>query len=222
MDDAPEDVDESSALLEALGDLPLFDDMYLRMQAQNIAMVNAHLINLEHDMYGKYMETDRTPVPEALFTSAISQMWIFSLYELLRTWRQRLQEVLRHAERFRQGAETAVEVPKGEVDIQVNYPHVHALSRAEKDDSFLAEIKEANEKLQPTFREIEGVRVTLAKHEIPKGRGLKAANVGYARIDPLSGSMNYFFQDNEGFSNVVSRAKIVEQLLRTFGGRCDT
>lgn len=217
MDDAPEDVDESSALLAALGDLPLFDDMYLRMQAQNIAMVNAHLINLEHDMYRKYMETDRTPVPEALFTSAISQMWIFSVYELLRTWRQRTQELLRHAGRFRQGTETAVEVPRGEVDIRVNYPYIHALSRAEKDDAFLAEIKETNEKLEPTFREIEGVRVTLAKHEIPKGRGMKAANVGYARIDPLSGSMNYFFQDNEGFSNVVSRAKIVERLLRNFG-----
>ena len=58
------------------------------------------------------------------------------------------------------------------------------------------------------------MRVTLAKHEIPKCKGVKAENVGYARIDPLTGSMTFFYLDKDGSYNDISRDKIVKNLLR--------
>ncbi len=212
---APEPIGESKALYGVLKFLPLMDDLFLRMQAQNIAMVNAHIIDIERSMYSKYMERDRTPVSEALFTSALSQMWLFSLYELLRTWRQRVQEVLTHAERFAKGKVPATVIPESP-DYHTNLAYLHALVRAEKDSEFLEKMRKAKAVLEPVFRELEGVRVTLAKHEIPKRQCVKAANVGYARIDPLSGSMNYQYINKDGYSSVVSRHSIVQLILLAF------
>lgn len=208
--------DESEALYDVLESLPLMDDLFLRMQAQNIAMVNAHIIDVEKAMYRQYMEEERTPVPQALFTSALSQMWIFALYELLRTWRQRVQEMLVHGKQFVAGQVQATVIP-AEPDHTTNLPFLHARARAERDQEFLKQMREARDLIEMPYRELEGVRVTLAKHEVPKIKGAKAANAGYARIDPLTGSMNYQFIDKDGYSNMASRHSIVQHILRAFG-----
>lgn len=207
------ELDESSLLLEVLKTLPLFkDDVFLRMQAHNIAMVNDHILNFEQDMFQKFIENDRAPIPEMLFTSAISQMWIFSLYELLRTWRQQVREILVHREKYIGKKEPSIVVPE-QLDINTNRSYLQALVRAETDDDFAALLKVTDQILEPVFRKIEGVRVTLAKHEVPKQKGVKAANVGYSRIDPLTGSINYFYLDKDGFTHIVSRQSLVLQLL---------
>jgi hypothetical protein len=207
---------ESDALYEILESLPLMDDMFLRMQCQNVALVNAHVIDVEREMYRKYIEQDRTPVLEALFTSALSQMWTFAFYELMRTWRQRVQELLTHADRFAAGQVEKIVIPDA-AHVDVNFAFLCAQARAEEDCEFLDQLRNVRETFEPVFRELEGVRVTLAKHEIPKGGGGKAANAGYARIDPVSGSMNYLFTDNRGNSNMCSRHSIVRHVFNAFG-----
>lgn len=72
--------------------LPLFDDLFLRMQAQNIAIIHDYLSDLEPELLRLSIDKEVTPIPEMMFVSALSQMWIFALYELLRTWRQRAVE----------------------------------------------------------------------------------------------------------------------------------
>jgi hypothetical protein len=71
--------------------LPLFDDLFLSMQGQNVMVVDFYLRDLEHDLLRRLVEIERTPFPETLIVSALSQMWIFAVYELLRTWRQRIR-----------------------------------------------------------------------------------------------------------------------------------
>jgi hypothetical protein len=67
--------------------VPLCDDLWLGMQIRNIALVDMAIIRkMETEMLNRYFELDRTP-PELMVLSGISQMWIFSLYEFLRTWR---------------------------------------------------------------------------------------------------------------------------------------
>src|SRR6476646_10716229 len=75
--------------------LPLFEDLYLGMQAINLDIVDVMLEGEELALLRRYIEIERTPLPEALYVSALSQLWIFGLYELLRTWRQRIDDVLR-------------------------------------------------------------------------------------------------------------------------------
>jgi hypothetical protein len=79
---------------DALQSLPVLDDVYLRMQALNIELVDAYLSNMEHYLLQEYLEIEKTPIEMALLVSALSQLWIFGLYELLRTWRQRANDVL--------------------------------------------------------------------------------------------------------------------------------
>jgi hypothetical protein len=75
-------------------DLPLFDDLYLRMQAMNIAVSDQALRDWEAALMREYLEADDTPMESAMFVSAFSQLWLFGLYELLRTWRERASEIL--------------------------------------------------------------------------------------------------------------------------------
>jgi len=83
---------------DALQILPLFDDLFLRMQALNLEIVDAYMEDLEAELLHEYIEIERTPIQSATFVSALSQLWVFGLYELLRTWRQRASEVLKFAE----------------------------------------------------------------------------------------------------------------------------
>src|SRR5215469_5495021 len=65
------------------------------MQALNLSIVDQFLMGLEYDTLQKLNDEESTPIPEATFLPAMSQMWIFAAYELLRTWRQRAREVLK-------------------------------------------------------------------------------------------------------------------------------
>jgi len=42
-------------------------------------------------------DRDATPIAEAAFLSAQSQMWIFAAYEIMRTWRQRVRRMIEWA-----------------------------------------------------------------------------------------------------------------------------
>lgn len=57
--------------------LPLFDDMYLGMQAINISVVDQFITEIEYDLLREYIEIEKTPAESALFVSAQSQMWVF-------------------------------------------------------------------------------------------------------------------------------------------------
>src|SRR5688500_9927863 len=86
-------------LHNVLRELPLLDEVFLGMQALNIHLVDGYLEQLEAELLQEYIERERTPTESALFVSALSQMWVFATYELLRTWRQRVRDVLRWADR---------------------------------------------------------------------------------------------------------------------------
>ena len=67
------------------------DDLFLAMQGQNVMLVDFYLRDLERDLLRELVETERTPYLATVIVSALSQMWIFAVYELLRTWRQRIK-----------------------------------------------------------------------------------------------------------------------------------
>jgi hypothetical protein len=82
----------------ALQSLPLFDDVFLSMQALNLGVVHEFLLQIESELLRELVELEHTP-PNTIFVSALSQLWVFGLYELLRTWRQRAREVLAFADK---------------------------------------------------------------------------------------------------------------------------
>ena len=57
------------------------------------------------------------------------------------------------------------------------------------DAAFVASVQTYWDFSEPIFREAEALRVTLAKHEVPKTRGLVAEAPGYGRMNHFTGSM---------------------------------
>jgi len=187
-------------LVGALHSLPLFDDIFLRFQAQNLDIVDQYLRQLERELLDRHMEQDTTPTAQAMVVSALSQLWVFGVYELLRTWRQRAREFLELAEELsrlpedkqQRAIEDRVERArrKGVVDTIALEPYKRELQYS-LDPAAVSAVRTARDRVQTVFRKTEALRMNLAKHEIPRASGARARAPGYARIDPTSGSMSW-------------------------------
>jgi len=92
-DDGPRYADvttlEGWEIPTALLGLSLFRDPYLSMQAQNLAVADHFLNGLDQRVMKRLFLEDRTPIDDAMFLNAQSQMWILAAYEVMRTSLQR-------------------------------------------------------------------------------------------------------------------------------------
>jgi hypothetical protein len=216
-----EDTDQSGAvsLATALQSLLLLgDDPYLRMQAFNLGVVSQILDDMEHQLLIEYIEQEGTPAT-AIVVSAISQLWIFGLYELLRTWRQRANQILKFGKEVEALSKSAREVEiakrvekarRDSADRAVANPAiVRALELAARDDSFRRDLRMAVDRSEVPFKRLEAVRVHIAKHEVPKTKHYGMAP-GYARIDESNGSMFWVVPLGDMEVDHISRRKLAE------------
>jgi hypothetical protein len=204
-----------AGIAEALETLPLFDDLYLGMQAINLDLIDRFLVEQEDNLLREYMRIERTPSLEAMFVSALSQLWLFGLYELLRTWRQRCKDLLRWHEELQgvtaEDRDTLVVTEKGRILQRSAAPiggevfHWEPYERVAEDPSFGDVIRKSFDQSERLFRRSEAFRITLAKHEVPKAHGSFARAPGYGRIDMMSGSM---------FWEVILGGKEVDRISR--------
>lgn len=217
-EDADGNIQES--LHAVFQELPLFGHLYLNMQAMNVAMTDIDLREMEGALLYEYMEKERTPMMSAMRVSAWSQMWVFAFYELLRTWRQRSREVRDYAEALRSSSDpesTAAEFrDKFERTTQFS-PMAgifdrHAYDEAESDPTqMIGRTERAREIVEPLFRRLEAVRMTLAKHEVPKAHGMLANAPGYGRIDLSNGSIYWMIDYKDGTSDIISRRGLADE-----------
>ena len=79
-----------SVITMGMKQLPFFkDDLWLGMQGMNVGIVDSVVTEREYALLHEYNELERTPGESAMAVSALSQMWIYGLYEALRMWRDR-------------------------------------------------------------------------------------------------------------------------------------
>ena len=214
-------------ILQSLLSLPLFDNVFYSMQAQNVAIVDVHLKDLEAATVREYMQTDRLPLPEIMLLSALSQFWIFGVYELLRTWRQRAKELLDFYKKLSEiGDGPKATDRKKELKILyqpraipskvsqdfVDVIYGKELERIETDRDFVKALQISLDRVTLRFRRLEALRITLAKHEIKGERGLRACAPGYARIDHITNSLCWMVEYKDGSSEIISRQSIVKEL----------
>jgi len=222
MEDARQE--DKIGILEVFEQLPLFRSLYLYMQLQNIDIVDSYLEELEAGLLHEYSQTDRLP-PSFAFVSAISQLWIFGLYELLRTWRQWVGELIAYGEEL----EKLTKEPSGEEaksrrieDQKVKLRDVSSVSfsdvfydksftEIETNPSYLKELRWARDLVLPLFRRVELLRVTLAKHEVPKSKGKRAYMPGYARIDMTTGSLYWPVLLKNATYDSISRGSLADE-----------
>jgi hypothetical protein len=186
-------------LIRALQSLPvLSDDHYLRMQAMNLGVIDNFLVEAERQLLWEYEQIERTPMASATFVSALTQLWIFGVYELLRTWRERVGEVLKFVENLKPA--TRSEQMKAKEEKLNTTSHKIAgikdtrwrsFKKATNDANFAKSLQSALDNSERIFRKIEILRVHLAKHEQHKSPGSAAFAPGYARINMETGTMYY-------------------------------
>lgn len=214
-------------LSEGLRALPVLeDDMYLQLQAFNLGIVDSLLRDWERDLLAEYHASETTPVPTAVVVSAVGQLWVFGLYELLRTWRQRVRELLRFGESLAAAEPKAPEQMVEEQKLKVqgasadparpNPAHVAAFERVANDPQFLDRLRDAFDRSELPYRKLEAVRIHLAKHEIPKVKGSYAMTPGYTRIDEVTQSICWEVFLGEMEVEIVSRRSLADR-CRTFG-----
>jgi hypothetical protein len=218
------DTGTSISLAAALRTLPLFTEPYLHMQAMNLDLVDAFLVEQETSLLHEYFEQERTPFPAAMFVSAFCQLWIFGLYELLRTWRQRGRDVLRWSREFHAlpaaDRATRLTAKRREIERRAADPrgaevfHWPAYEAAASDPAFGETIRKALDRSERLFRRIEAFRVTLAKHEMPGLPGSFAMAPGYGGIDMTDGSIYWQVVLRENEVDLVSRRTLADECRR--------
>ena len=204
---------EQSALREALCNLNLLgDDPFLRMQAFNLAIVDQWLTVLEYQVLEKLMDEERTPVPEAAFLSAQSQMWIFAAYELLRTWRERARDTVKW---FQNGG---LELKLAALEKEQGYLHFGRKHRARQIRSVIADperIKAIQRDLKRThilFARLEAIRISLAKHEVRHQAKSVALRPGYGRINSWCGALDYEIENGLYSMGNINRRDIADEI----------
>lgn len=207
------DTIQGSEIPAALNQLALFDgDPYLRMQAYNLAIVDTFLNQLEQNVMCRLFDEERTPIDDAMFLSAQSQMWIFAAYEVMRTWRQRVKDVLKlHVNGGLQQKIASLEKEEG----FLHYGKLHradmlkeVIERPQIIDQIDADLK----KTHVMFKWMEALRIMLAKHEVSGKANSIAMSPGYGRINRWCGSLDYELNNGKYIMGNTNRRDIANSI----------
>ena len=207
---------EVSALRKALCDLCLLgDDPFLSGQAFNLAIVDKWLMELEGSLQHKLITEDQTPTPEIVFLSAQTQMWIFAVYELLRTWRKRAKDMCNWA------SNGGLQMKLEELNKDSGFVHFGRKIRASQikkvinEPVYINSIREDLERTYISFTRIEAIRISLAKHEVRKRKNSVAMRPGYGWINKWCGALEYEIEMGGEVLGLVNRRDIAED-IRSF------
>jgi hypothetical protein len=192
--------------------LVLFDDMFLNMQGINVSIVDGFVTDQEYALLREYFEIERTPTQQAMFVSALSQMWIFAVYELLRTWRGRIRSLKKWKD---SGA-----IPEMLRRLESNEHNFGALmksrhlERTRDEPEFYAKMTAHFDAMEHVFRMTEAIRINLAKHEIPGKPNSIVRAPGYGRINGLCGALDFELDTGDNGFQFINRRDIAEALRR--------
>ena len=133
------------------------------MQANNLAMVDAYLNQLQHQVLQRLFYEERTPLDDAAFLNAQSQMWIFAAYEVMRTWRQRAKDIVK----WRKNGGLQMKLAALEQDEGFHYygqeRRAAMLRDVIADPSLVKRLEDDLKRTYIMFTRMEALRVSLAK-----------------------------------------------------------
>ncbi|HEX4005507.1 MAG TPA: hypothetical protein VHX60_05000 [Acidobacteriaceae bacterium] len=200
------------ALPQSLGRLAMFaGDPYLTMQATNLGLIDRWLIDLESSVQRELLSEDRTP-SDSMFLSALTQMWLFAAYEVLRTWRQRAKEVLKLIQNS--GLQLKIEGLEKELGYQHTGRELRArqLREVHENPELALKIEKDLRRTHIMFAQLEYLRVALAKHEVRGRPNAIAMAPGYGRIDNWTGSLTHELSNGRDILGYISRRQISDAI----------
>jgi hypothetical protein len=209
----PVETIDPNELAQALTGLSLLGgDLYLRMQAMNIAMVDNMLMPMEQTVLELLIQTERTPVEEALGLSALSQMWLFAAYELLRTWRQRARKALEWHKAGVLNSKIAEYETTANKRANPRLILARELRSLESDPSVAERLRDDLARVHMPFTRLDHLRISLAKHEIKSKRDSFASAPGYGRVNMFCGALDYQLEIGTNVLELINRRDIADEL----------
>lgn len=211
----PRDSDEIEAheLFSALRGLAaLDDDPYLRTQALNVSMVDKWLMRLESEVRDTRFGEEKRNREGEIFLGALSQMWLFAIYELLRTWRERAKNIQKWA------SNGGLPLKLAALEKNRAYPHlaqeafIGLLKRVIADSSIVTEIADDLARTHVLFGQLEFLRVAIAKHQVSGKEKQLAYAPGVGRVDTWTGSMSYELSKGPTILGELKRRDVADQL----------
>jgi hypothetical protein len=197
---------------QSLDRLALFDgDPFLTMQATNIGLIDSWLTDLEGQVQRELLETERTP-RQVMFLSAVTQMWLFATYELLRTWRQRAKDVLKLARNG--GLKLKIDALEKDIGFAHMGRELRAaqLRKVQEDPKAVVKIENDLRRTHIVFVQLETLRVSIAKHEVSGRPNMIAFAPGYSRIHHLTGSLSYELSNGRAIVGYITRRDIADAI----------
>lgn len=192
--------------------LPFFqDDLYLGMQAMNVGIADSVITESEYDLLQEYIEIERTPLESAMAVSALSQMWVYGLYEVLRMWRDRKF----HFEKLRQNGGIDPKIESMPDDDPLNLTieiRKRQMLRYRDDQNYRDQIDKTWTDIESVYRMTELFRINLAKHCAPGKDGVLPRAPGYGRINMWCGALNYELIEKDGSYTILNRRDIADAL----------
>ncbi|WP_300675334.1 hypothetical protein [Desulfoluna sp.] len=192
--------------------LPFFkDDLYLGMQAMNVGIVDSVITEYEYSLLREWFEIERTPTETAMAVSAMSQMWIYGLYETLRLWRDRKFQFQKLHDNG--GIDLKVDnMSQGDPNNITIEIRKRQLIKYKEDSDYRDSVNDTWEKLEHSYRMTELFRMNLAKHCAPGKNGAVPRAPGYGRINRWCGSMDFELIDKNGYYTYMNRRDIADGL----------
>jgi hypothetical protein len=192
--------------------LPFFeDDIYLGMQAMNVGVADSVVTQYEYELLREYFEIEKTPLEAALAVSALSQMWVYGLYEVLRMWRDRkyqFEKLFKNG-----GVDPKIEAMPDDDPLNLTIEvRKEQLKRYKGEPEYRQSIEQAWTRIEGVYRMTELFRINLAKHCAPGKDGVIPRAPGYGRINNWCGAMDYELIEKDGYYTTMNRRNIADAL----------
>lgn len=193
--------------------LPFFeDDVFLGMQAMNVGIVDQVITQFEYTLLQEYNKIEKTP-DSTMAVSALSQMWIYALYEVLRMWRDRkfeFDKLLKNG-----GITPKVNSMVSDSMNQTIIIRKQQMLRFKNDKKYREQIDTIWGNLEEIYRAIELIRMNLAKHCTPGGDNMIPMSPGYARINEWCGALDFqLLEKNKDYTDTINKDRYYTTLNR--------
>lgn len=214
-----------SILINGMKKLPFYkDDVALGMQAMNIGITDSVITQYEYSMLDAFNKDEDTK-NLMLITSAFSQMWIYSLYEVLRLWKERCSDFKNLKELDDNPQSTTISKSQRDKlknryekildDDPLNIAVItrkDQLKRYKNNADYRDLIDDTWGKLSGVFRDIELYRINLAKHEAPKKSNVIPRSPGIPRMNEWCGAIDHELIEHDGSYRKMNRRDIADKL----------
>lgn len=214
-----------SIIINKMRSLPFYkDDICLKMQATNIGITDSVITQYEQSLFDTY-NRDGDTSNLVLITSAFSQMWVYSLYEVLRLWKERYFD-FKNLKELEDNPQTSNVSNQQKAKLNDRYGKMldddplnmtvmirkKQLKCYKENVTYRDAVINTWAELDKVFSMVNIYRINLAKHEAPKRSHIIPRSPGTPKINIWCGAIDHELIEADGSYRIMNRRDIADAL----------